>query len=157
MAVRIRPWHALGAALALVAVTAAAVMFVVNSRPPNYTTRGFTSLRCVFPNHDKPPLEAMSGDAALVAAVAEALRAGWEAGDCKCAGIAQLEFRHPDGTTAEVSFVPAHDLGTVEFRTGGRRYRTRSAAFLRVVEPLGMTPERWTGSGRGVKPKAVES
>lgn len=133
-----RLWLLVPAALAVVVGWWA----LVTPRPPDFTRRGFTSVRAVFPG--RTATLATSSDApGVVGGLATALRAGRSTGECKCGVIGRVVFDAPDGTTEELGFVPAHTDGTVEFRWRDERFVLDAGVWLKAVEPLGIPPDRW--------------
>lgn len=116
---------------------------LVTPRPPDFTRRGFTSVRAIF-SRDTAPLAASSNDPGVLGGMATALRSGRSTGECKCGEIVRVTFDGPDGTTEELGFVPAHEDGTIEFRWHGERFVLDASPFLKAVEPLGIPPDRWS-------------
>lgn len=88
-------------------------------------------------------MSAASDDVALIADLTALLGTGRSVLVCRCAPLGTVEFRRPDGSTQEVRLVPAHDPGSVEFRTRPARFRVDRAEFLRIVAPLGLPADRY--------------
>lgn len=116
---------------------------LITPRPPDFTRRGFTSVRAVFSRQGTEPLATSSNDPGVVGGLATALRSGHSTSECKCGVIGRLMFDEPDGTTEEVGFVPAHGEGTIEFRWRDERFVLAAEPFLKAAEPLGIPSDRW--------------
>ena len=144
---KVRRWH-----LIVIAASVAGVLWLLppsgSSPPPDFTKAGFTSIHVEFRRcGEEPPVSASSSDPAVVAELAEVLRAGQSVVVCRCGALGHLEFRRPDGTSERVLLVPAHDDESVEFRVMERgRYRVSRERFLQVIAPLGIPPARWYAS-----------